>query len=262
MTRILVCGCFGRMGSAVCRLATQNPSIEIVAGVDVMPPGGGLSYPIYSDITQCETPADVAISFYRPSPVADTMALIDYCVKMRMPVVQCTTGLPPEAVSKIEASAKDIAIFQSANMSLGINLLANILSRTARLLHDTGFDVEIIEKHHNQKLDAPSGTAYLLADAINQANGGKMTYTHERRNNRVERATNEIGLHAVRGGTIVGEHNIIFAGQDEVIELTHIAQSRDVFAIGALKAAQFIADKTAGLYGMQDLINSADMGKF
>jgi len=247
------------MGSAVCRLAAINPDIEIVAGVDIMPPGGGLAFPIYSDITQCETPANAIISFCPPSAIADTLTLLDYCITKQTPLVQCTTGLPPEVMTKTNSSAKKVAIFQSANMSLGINLLANMLNRTAKLLYDTGFDIEIVEKHHNQKLDAPSGTAYMLADAINDAMGQKMTYTHDRSKGRCERKHEEIGIHAIRGGTIVGEHNIIFAGKDEVIELSHIAQSRDVFAVGALKAAQFVKDKLPGYYGMQDLINSIPM---
>jgi len=259
MTRIIVCGCFGRMGSAVCRLAAINPKIETVAGVDIMSPGGGLAFPIYTDITQCETPADAIISFCPPSAVADTLTILDYCIKKQIPLVQCTTGLPAEVMITTKRSAEKVAVFQSANMSLGINLLANILSRTAKLLYDTGFDTEIVEKHHNKKLDAPSGTAYILADAINDSLGQKMTYTNDRSQNRSERKREEIGIHAIRGGTIVGEHNIIFAGKDEVIELTHIAQSRDVFAVGALKAAQFIKDKPPGYYGMQDLINSVPM---
>ena len=256
MYKIIVCGCFGRMGSAVCRLASQSPDIEIVAGVDVMPPEGGLAYPIYTDITQCETPADAAICFYPPSATADIEILLEYCAKRQTPLVLCTTGLPHDVIAEVKAAAENIAVFQSANMSLGINLLVNMLDRAAKLLYDTDFDIEIIEKHHNKKLDAPSGTAYMLADAVNQALDGKMAYNHDRSQSREERSRNEIGIHAIRGGSIVGEHNVIFAGQDESIEFTHIAQSRDVFAVGALKAARFIKGKPPGLYDMQDLINS------
>ena len=256
MTKIILCGCFGRMGSAICRLAAQSPTVEIVAGVDIMPPSGGITYPIYSDIIQCRQPADAVICFFPPSATADIEALLEYCVNNQVPLVLCTTGLPENILEMVRLSARSVAIFQSANMSLGINLLSNMLSRAAKLLHDAGFDLEIIEKHHNQKLDAPSGTACLLADAANQALGGKMKYVHDRSPVRKERSRNEIGLHALRGGSIVGEHNIIFAGQDEVIELTHIAQSRDVFAVGAINAARFIKNKPPGLYSMQELINS------
>ena len=256
MTRIIVCGCFGRLGSAICRLAEDNSYVEIVAGVDIMPPSGGLAYPIYTDIAQCNTSADVAICCTRPSAIGETTAILDYCVKRQIPLVLCTTSLPPEILAMIGTATTKVAIFQSANLSLGLNLLANMLDRAAKLLYDTGFDIEITEKHHNKKLDAPSGTAYLLAGIINQALGGQMKYVHDRSRSPTERDRDEIGLHALRGGSIVGEHSILFAGQDEVIELKHIAQSRDVFAVGAIKAAMYIKGKPPGHYGMQDLINA------
>ena len=244
------------MGSAVCRLAATNPEVEIVAGVDILPPSGGLAYPIYSDISQCQTPADVVICFCPPSATADMEALLDYCVNRQVPLVLCTTGLPANILERVRRGACKVGIFQSANMSLGINLLANMLGRAAKLLYDTGFDIEIIEKHHNQKLDAPSGTAYLLAEAVNQALDGQLKYVHDRSKTSGKRGRSELGLHAIRGGSIVGEHSIIFAGQDEVIEFTHEAGSRDVFAVGAIKAAHFMKDKPPGLYTMQELINS------
>jgi len=244
------------MGNAVCRLAAKNPDVEIVAGVDILPPGGGLSYPIYSDITQCQQPADVVICFFPPSASADIETMLTYCVNKQIPMVMCTTGLPQSTLETMSHRAEKVAVFQSANLSLGINLLVNMLNRTTKLLYDAGFDIEIIEKHHNQKLDAPSGTAYLLADAANQALGGKMQYVSDRSQASDKRTRKEIGLHALRGGSIVGEHNVIFAGQDEVLELTHIAGSRDVFAVGAINAARFIKDKPPGLYNMQELINS------
>jgi len=256
MTRIILCGCFGRLGSAICRIAAQSPDVEIVAGVDVMPPGGGLSYPIYSDITQCQQTADAVICCLPPSSTTDIVTQLEYCVQEQTPMVLCTTGLPDSILDAVQNASDKVAVFQSANMSLGINLLVNMLGRATKLLHDAGFDIEIIEKHHNQKLDAPSGTAYLLADAANQALDGKMQYTHDRSHARDKRSRNEIGLHALRGGSIVGEHNVIFAGQDELIELTHIAQSRDVFAVGAINAARFINNKPPGLYNMQALIDS------
>jgi len=256
MTKIIVCGCLGRLGGAVCRLAELNPETEIVAGVDIMPPSGGLAYPVYLDINQCQVPADVAMCLYRPTATADIEALLEYCKLRLIPLVLCTTAMPDFILDTVKQSAAKVAILQSANMSVGINLLANMLNRAAKLLYDVGFDIEIVEKHHNQKLDAPSGTAFLLADAINQALDGRLKYIHDRSQTSDKRDHDEIGLHAIRGGSIVGEHNVIFAGQDEVIELTHKAESRDVFAVGALKAALFIKDKPPGHYGMQDLINS------
>jgi len=244
------------MGSAVCRLAADNPGVEVVAGVDVMPPGGGLSYPIFTDINQCQLPADVVICFFRPTATADIEALLEYCVNKHFPLVLCTTGLPENTLNIVQQASSKTPILVSANLSLGINLLENMLTRATKLLFEAGFDIEIIEKHHNQKLDAPSGTAYLLADAANKALGGKMRYVNDRSQTKAKRTRNEIGIHALRGGTIVGEHNIIFAGQNEVVEFTHIAGSRDVFAVGAISAAKFIKDKPAGLYTMQELINS------
>jgi len=256
MTRIIVCGCFGRLGSAICRLAESNPAVEVVAGVDVMLPDGGLAYPIYTDISQCQTPADVAVCVFRPSATADIEALLEYCAIRQIPLVLCTTGLPDSVQGKVNIAAKKVAILQSANMSLGINLLADMLQRATKLLYDAGFDIEIIEKHHNQKLDAPSGTAYLLADAANHALDENLKYVNDRSRVKEKRGKREIGLHAIRGGTIVGEHSVIFAGQDEVIELKHSALSRDVFAVGALNAAIYIKGKSTGIYGMQDLIQS------
>jgi len=256
MTKIVVVGCLGRMGSAVCRLADTNPKIEIVAGVDTLPPAGGLTYPIFSDINQCQNSIDVAVCFLPPSATTDIESLIEYCEIRQIPLVLCTTGLSGNMHERIKQSAKKVAILQSANMSLGINILTDMLTRATKLLYDADFDIEIIEKHHNQKLDAPSGTAYLLADTINNAIDENITYVHDRSRSYEKRNKSEVGLHAVRGGTIVGEHTIIFAGQDEVIELKHSALSRDVFAVGAINASIFLHGKPAGLYGMQDLINS------
>jgi len=256
MTKIIVCGCFGRLGSAVCRLAESNPDVEIVAGVDIVPPSGGLKYPTYADINLCKTAADAVLCILPPSATVDVEAILGYCVNRQIPLVLCTTGLSADIIAKVRQAAEKVAIFQSANMSLGINLLANMIERATKLLYDVGFDIEIIEKHHNQKLDAPSGTAYLLADAANQALDGQLEYVYDRSKTAAKRSRCEIGIHAIRGGTIVGEHSVIFAGQDEVIEFTHMAGSRDVFAVGALKAAMFIKGKPVGYYGMQELINS------
>jgi len=256
MTKIIVCGCFGRMGTVICKLAAENADIEVVAGIDIVEPAGAMPFPVYGDINQCVMPADVIISFLPPTAaIADALAIVEYSVSRQVPLVLCTTGMPTELEAAVEKASQKVAILRSANMSLGINLLSNMLRRAARLLYDSSFDIEIIEKHHNQKLDSPSGTALLLADAINDALGGKMRFVNDRSHSHQKRSHDEIGLHALRGGSIVGEHSVVFAGRDEVIEFTHIAQSRDVFAVGALKAAQFLHGKPLGLYTMQDLIN-------
>ena len=255
MIKIIVCGCFGRMGTVVCKLAAESADMEVVAGVDIVSTGAGLTFPTYSGISECSMDADVIIDFMPPTAVADTLAILEYSVKRRVPLVLCTTGLPTDVEASVKTASKKVAILQSPNMSLGINLLSNMLSRAARLLYDANFDVEIVEKHHNQKLDAPSGTALLLANTVNDALGGNMHIVNDRSQTHAKRSRDEIGVHALRGGSIVGEHSVVFAGLDEVIEFTHIAQSRDAFAVGALKAAKFIQGKSAGLYTMQDLIN-------
>lgn len=254
MTKIILCGCFGRMGTVVCKLAAENPEVEVVAGTDCIEAAGKTPFPVYDEINKCEIPADAVICFERPAAVAAILSMLDYCVAKQVPLVLCTTGMPPEVEAAVDKAAEKVAVLRSANMSLGINLLSKMLSRVTQLFHGSGFDIEIIEKHHNQKLDSPSGTAILLANSINDALDGKMRFVNDRSKVHANRESNEIGLHALRGGTIVGEHSVVFAGHDEVIEFTHIAQSRDVFAKGTLKAAEFVRGKSPGLYTMQDLI--------
>jgi len=256
-TKILLCGCLGRMGKAVCELAEQSTEFEIVAGTDTLYATTlNPSFPINSDLEGFQTPFDVSICFLPPTAEDDIIYLIKLSIKTKKPVVICTTGLSERLVSAIDEASKNIPIMLSPNMSLGINLLTNVLNRMSKLLHESGFDIEIVEKHHNKKLDAPSGTAYLLADAINSPLEDKMNYVTNRSACKKERDKNEIGLSAIRGGNIIGEHSVIFAGANEVIELTHIIQSRDVFAEGALKAAKFLVGKTAGNFTMDDLINT------
>jgi 4-hydroxy-tetrahydrodipicolinate reductase len=243
------------MGTVVCRLAAENPKMEVVAGIEILEASGALPFPVYGDISQCAMPADAIVNFLPPTAaISDALAIVNYSVEKNVPLVICTTGMPAELEAALEKASQKVAILRSANMSLGINLLSSLLNRVSELLHGTGFDIEIIEKHHNQKLDSPSGTALLLADSINGALGGKMDYVNDRSQRHAKRSHDEIGLHALRGGTIVGEHSVIFAGRDEVIEFTHSALSRDVFAVGALKAAEFVSGKNPGLYTMQDLI--------
>jgi 4-hydroxy-tetrahydrodipicolinate reductase len=256
MTKIIMSGCHGRMGTVVCRLAAENPATEIVAGIDSIEKSENLPFPVYKTIKDCTEQADAIICFERPTAEAEIFDVFDKTASERIPLVFCTTGLSAAANAAIEKAAESAAILRSANMSLGINLLSNILNRVSKILHDSNFDIEIIEKHHNQKLDAPSGTAILLANSINDALSGEMNFVNDRSKSQAKRERNEIGISAIRGGTIVGEHSAIFAGRDEVLEFTHIAQSREVFAVGAIKAAEFLKGKPAGMYSMQDLINN------
>ena len=257
MTSIIVCGSLGRLGSAICRLAEEYTDVAVAAGVDVMPSGGGLVYPLFTDISQCYFTADAAVCVYPPSTKAVFFKdLLDFCVCKKTPLVLCTTGLDNDILSSVQAASNKVAILMSGNMSLGVNLLANLINRAAKMLYDAGFDLEIVEKHHNKKLDAPSGTAIMLSETINQALGGNMHMQTDRCVQQSERERIEIGIHSVRGGSITGEHSIIFAGAGETIELTHRAETRDVFALGAVKAAQFVHGKPAGMYGMKDLLNA------
>lgn len=253
MTGIILNGYLGRMGRVVRLLVETDPDCEIVAGVDTAAVGDGLTFPTYHEFTACDRPADAVVDF---SGISALHGLLQFCVEKHIPAVLCTTGFSAEAVSEIQAASEKVAIFKSANMSLGINLITHMLNRAAKLLYDARFDIEIIEKHHSQKLDAPSGTALMLADAVNTAAGGGLNYTYDRTARREKRPQAELGIHSLRGGTVVGEHSVIFAGQDEVIEFTHKAYSREVFAVGALKAAQFIKGKPPGLYDMQNLIDA------
>ena len=252
MTKIILNGCMGRLSRAICALAHEHDDCEIVSGVDIVGSGNGLTFPVYSDICHCDGESDVVIDC---SVVEAVPSLLDFAVKRKMPLVICTTGLSHQQLADIQSVSKKVAVLQSANMSLGINLLINMVQRAAKLLSDARFDVEIIEKHHNQKIDAPSGTALALANAVNLALDKQMEYVYDRSQVRKKRETMEIGLHTLRGGSIVGEHSVIFAGYDEVIEFNHQALSKEVFAAGALKAAKFMKGKPPGFYTMQDIVN-------
>ena len=251
MVRIIMHGCNGRMGRFITTYAAEDENLKVVAGVDPFT-GVANEYPVYPQISEVTEEADVIIDFGTASAVD---ALLDYAVSKNLPVVLCTTGLSEEQLKKLEEASKKIAILRSANMSLGINTLINILKTVAKPLAEAGFDIEVLEKHHNQKLDAPSGTALALADAVNETLNNEYEYVYDRSTRREKRPKKEIGISAVRGGSIVGEHDVIFAGTDEVITLSHSAYSRAVFAKGALSAAKFLAGKPAGMYGMNDVIN-------
>lgn len=250
MVRIIIHGCNGRMGQFISRIAAADPETEVVAGID---PSDHITnpYPVFDEIGKCDVEADVIIDFAAAKAVD---GLLDYCVEKKTPCVLCTTGLSEEQLSRVKEVSGEVAILKSANMSLGINLLMKLLKEASAVLADAGFDIEIVEKHHNQKLDAPSGTALALADSVNEALDHEYEYVYDRSARREVRPEKEIGISAVRGGTIVGDHDVIFAGTDEVITFSHRAYSREVFAKGAVQAAKFLAGKPAGYYDMSHVI--------
>ena len=251
MVNVIMHGCNGKMGRVITNLVSQDNDIEIVAGVDAYT-GIDNEYPVFTSIKECTVKADVIIDFAVTSAIDD---LLDYSVSTKTPVVICTTGLSAEQLDKVNETSKKVAVLRSANMSLGINTLMKLLKTATEVLANRGFDIEIVEKHHNQKVDAPSGTALALADCMNQVLDNQYDYTYDRSAVRQKRAKNEIGISAVRGGTIVGEHEVIFAGIDEVIEIKHTAYSKAIFAKGAIDAAKFLKGKEAGLYNMADVID-------
>lgn len=250
MVRAIMHGCNGKMGQVITKLAEGDGQIKIVAGID-RNKGLNNTYPVFETLKECTVEADVLIDFSNAAAVDELLAV---CVEKQLPVVLCTTGLSEEQLSTTEEAAKKVAVLRSANMSLGINLLMKLLQSAATVLAPAGFDMEIVEKHHNQKLDAPSGTAIALADSMNEALDKAYTYTYDRSKERKKREKQEIGISAVRGGTIVGEHEVIFAGADEVIEFKHTAYSKAVFGKGAIEAAKYLAGKPAGRYDMSDVI--------
>ena len=250
MVKILMHGCNGKMGRMITEIVKNEEDAVIAAGVDKFT-GIPNDYPVFEKITQCDVDVDVVIDF---SNVGAVDELLDYCVKKSLPVVLCTTGLSDEQLKKVDECSEKIAVLKSANMSMGINLLLKLLKDAAKVLAPAGYDIELVEKHHNQKLDAPSGTALALADSINEAMGNEYEYVYDRSQVRKKRDAKEIGISAVRAGTIVGEHEVIFAGTDEVIEFKHTAYSRSVFAKGAVEAGKFLAGQPAGMYDMGDVI--------
>jgi 4-hydroxy-tetrahydrodipicolinate reductase len=250
MIRIILHGCCGRMGRIISGICAEDPNTKIMAGVDAFGEAYA-DYPVYRTLAECPE-ADVVIDFSNASAVD---GLLDYCVEKKLPVVVCTTGLTPEQTDKLNAASEKTAVLKSANMSLGINLIEALLAQAAPKLAAAGFDIEIVEKHHNQKVDAPSGTALALADAVNHALSEPYEYVYDRSGRREKRPVKEIGISAVRGGTIVGDHDVIFAGQDEVITFSHRAYSRAVFGKGAVEAAKFLAGKGPGFYTMSDVLN-------
>ncbi len=249
MVKMILHGCSGRMGRMIQSVAASDDRISIAAGIDRIRPAEG-DLPFFLSLDDCDVPADVLVDFSLPE-AADKVT--DYCVKNSLPLVMCTTGLSDAQVKKLKEASKQIPVLRSANMSVGVNLLIRVLKEVSKKLSDEGFDIEIVEKHHNQKKDAPSGTALALADAV-KTELEDFEYVYDRSGRSQARPKKEIGISAVRGGTIPGDHDVIFAGEDEVITFSHRAYSRAVFAKGAVTAALFLAEKKKGLYTMEDVL--------
>ncbi|MGN0243240.1 MAG: 4-hydroxy-tetrahydrodipicolinate reductase [Lachnospiraceae bacterium] len=250
MIKLMMHGCNGKMGQVITKLVSEMKDCEIVAGVDIVDNREN-GYPVFSHIDDCDVAVDAIIDFASTKALDD---MLDYAVKTKTPVVVCTTGLSEEQLDHVARASKEVAVLRSANMSLGINTLLKVVKEVAGVLAPAGFDMEIVEKHHNQKIDAPSGTALALADSINEAFDDNYEYVYDRSQVRKKRSEKEIGISAVRGGTIVGEHEILFAGCDEVVEIKHTAYSKAIFAKGAVSAAIYLAGKPAGMYDMSHVI--------
>ena len=253
MVKAVISGCFGKMGRVVADVISKRDDIETVAGIDKVATGE-LSFEAVTDIRNLTCKPDVIIDFSHPSALP---GLLDYAKTNGTALVLATTGYSKQDIADIRSCSSQGPIFFTANMSIGINLLSALAKKAATILGDS-YDIEIVEKHHNQKIDAPSGTALMLADSINEAMDDRYNYIYDRHSQRKKRDKTEIGIHSIRGGTIVGEHEIIFAGRDEVITLSHSAASKEVFAVGAVNAAVFLSGKPAGMYSMQDLIEASN----
>lgn len=250
MFKIVLNGCCGKMGHSVIECVKQRRDCEIVAGVDKACKDG-ISFPVYDNLFDVSEKFDVIIDFSHPSVIP---SLLEFCVSKKIPAVIATTGLSDALVENIKTASRSVSIFFSANMSLCVNLLTELAKKAASVLGD--YDIEIVEKHHNQKIDAPSGTALMIADAINAQLDNRFEYVYDRNSKTEKRTKNEIGIHAIRGGNITGQHDIIFAGLDEVLTLSHAATSKAVFASGSINAAKFLLKKENGLFNMGDLINA------
>lgn len=250
MVKIIMHGCNGKMGQVITGIVAADKDAEIVAGIDIVDNRQN-PYPVFTNIDDCNVEADVIIDFASAKAIDK---LLDYVETRKIPVVLCTTGLSEEQLARVEEVSKKVAVLKSANMSLGINTLFKVLKSVSPLLAEAGFDIEIVEKHHHFKVDAPSGTALALGDAVNESLPEKYEYKFDRSQDRIPRPKNEIGFSSVRGGTIVGEHDVIFAGEDEVITFSHTAYSKNVFAKGAVEAAKFLKGQPAGHYTMKEVI--------
>lgn len=250
MTRIIMNGCHGTMGKTITAIANEDTETIIAAGIDITDDGSS-EFPVFAKIFDCNVEADVIIDFSVTEVLDD---LLKYSEEKNIPIVLCTTGYSDDQLASIKKASSKLTILRSPNMSLGINILFKLVKEAAKVLAAEGFDVEVTEKHHNLKLDAPSGTALALADSVNEAMGYQYEYIMDRSERREKRGKKEIGISAVRGGTIVGDHDVMFAGIDEVVTLSHTAYSKSVFAKGAVAAAKYLAGKPAGLYTMSDVV--------
>lgn len=249
MLRIILHGCNGAMGQVITQLAAEDSEVEIVAGIDRNDREN--TYPVFTSCGACDIEADVIIDF-SIAPAVD--GILAYAVEKKLPLVLCTTGMSEQQLTAVGEASQVIPVLRSANMSLGVNTVFKLAAIAAQILGESGYDIEIVEKHHHRKMDAPSGTALAIADAINQAMDGRYHYKLDRSAERAKRSENEIGIQAVRGGTIVGEHEVLYCGPDEVIEIKHTAYSRAIFGKGALQAACYLKGKTPGMYQMSDVI--------
>ena len=248
MVKILMRGCNGKMGQVISKLAVEDENLSIVAGID-MYDGIDNYYPVFKTLKECNVKYDVIIDFSTASAVEE---VLHFVAEHKLPLVLCTTGLSNKQLEIVKETSKKVPMLRSSNMSIGVNLLIKILKEAVRTLSPEGFDVEIVEKHHNQKLDAPSGTAIALADSMNEEMDNAFEYVYDRSAVRKKRDKKELGISSVRGGNIVGEHDVIFAGTDEVITISHTAYSKAIFAKGALAAAKFLHNREPGLYDMSN----------
>ena len=253
ITRIIMRGCNGKMGQVITNIVKADSEAEIVAGIDLVNTIDN-GYPVFDSLDKCNVEADVVIDFASPKFLKE---MLDWAVDKQVPIVLCTTGYDEEQLAQISEASEKVALLRSANMSLGVNTILKLVQAATKVLAAADFDIEIVEKHHNQKVDAPSGTALAIADAINEVLNNEYVYNYDRSKERIKRAKKEIGISAVRGGTIVGEHEVIFAGTDEVIEIKHTAYSKAIFGKGAVQAAKFLKDKASGLYNMSQVIENA-----
>lgn len=250
MVKMIMHGCNGAMGQVITKLASEDNDAEIVAGIDCADNREN-PYPVFTSCDVCDVDADVIVDFSVAQAVDGVLA---YALKRKMPLVLCTTGLSDKQLEDVKAASSQIPVLRSANMSLGVNTVFKLAAAASKILGEAGYDIEIVEKHHNKKMDAPSGTALAIADAINEAMDHRYTYKLDRSAERAKREANEIGIQAVRGGTIVGEHEVFYCGQDEVIEIKHTAYSKAIFGKGAIQAARFLKDQKPGMYQMSDVI--------
>ncbi|NLJ66957.1 MAG: 4-hydroxy-tetrahydrodipicolinate reductase [Clostridiales bacterium] len=251
MINIIIHGCNGKMGQVVASMAASQSDIRIVAGIDRYPDAFENPFPVYSSLDECPVECDVVVDFSLPQALP---SLLKWAHTQKCALVIATTGFNEKEQQSIEAYSKEIPIFQAANMSIGINLMYQLIQQAAQVLGDS-YDIEIIEKHHNEKVDAPSGTAYALANAINEVFLNSKHYIYGRHSKNDMRSPSDMGIHAIRGGTLVGQHTVMFAGKDEVIEIEHTAYSKQIFAVGALRAVRYMANRRPGLYNMKNVLD-------